>query len=164
MLDGMTNSLFAGTNPLASVEGEKAHDRPGVRTRSTRDHDTIRRWATAHAAEPATGEATESGPATVAVNDGGVGVRFNFPGAARFRPIDWIEWLAHFDRHQFRFVFEEPNTDQVAARAYELFHERGSQPGGDREDWFHAERELQDRSGGASPSGWYRIVKDTTRA
>lgn len=73
---------------------------------STRDHEVIRRWAARHGAEPATGEATDSGPATVNVNDGGAGVRFNFPGAATFRPISWDEWLANFDRHLCVFVYE----------------------------------------------------------
>ena len=155
----MTHSFLGATDPF-SAAAESVADRPGVRTRFTRDHDTIKRWAAAHSAEPATGEATDSGPATIAVNDGGVGVRFNFPGAAPFRPIDWSEWLAHFDRHGLRFVFEEPDTDQIAARANELFQQRGNQSGSDLDDWFQAERELQNRSGGASPSNRYRIAKD----
>jgi len=48
----------------------------------TRDHDVIKRWATARQAEPATGEVTDSGPATVNVNDGGAGIRFIFPGTS----------------------------------------------------------------------------------
>ena len=86
-------------------------------------------------------------------------MRFNFPGAALFRPIAWDEWFAHFDRHDLRFVFEEADTDLVAARANELFRERGCVPGGDREDWFRAEREIRERSGGESWSGRYRIVQ-----
>src|SRR5436853_786350 len=72
---------------------------------ATRDHDVIRAWAARHRAEPATGEATASGPATIHVNDGGVGIRFNFPGAGRFRPISWAEWLDHFDRNRLTFVY-----------------------------------------------------------
>ena len=58
---------------------------------ATRDHHLIQSWAARHGAEPATGVATASGPATVNVNDGGASIRFNFPGAARFRPIAWAE-------------------------------------------------------------------------
>ena len=54
---------------------------------ATRDHDQIRQWAARHQAEPATGEATASGPATIDVQDGAAGVRFNFPGFGKFRPI-----------------------------------------------------------------------------
>ena len=49
----------------------------------TRDHELIKQWATERHAAPATGEATGSGPATFKVNDGGAGIRFNFPGSGR---------------------------------------------------------------------------------
>lgn len=74
---------------------------------TTRDHAVIRMWAAERQAQPATGEATESGPSSdLHVVDGGTGLRFNFPGTAPFRPIAWDEWLAHFDRHALLFVFD----------------------------------------------------------
>jgi hypothetical protein len=73
----------------------------------TRDHAVIRRWAVDRSAEPATGEATGSGPAAASkVNDGGAGIRFNFPGAGTFRPISWEEWFGNFDAHECAFVYE----------------------------------------------------------
>jgi hypothetical protein len=105
---------------------------------TTRDHAVIKQWAERHQAVPATGEATASGPATVNVTDGGTGLRFNFPGIARFRPISWEEWLAHFDAHRLTFMYEEA----VADRAYALFEARGRQHGRDLEDWLEAERQL----------------------
>ena len=33
--------------------------------------------------------------------------------------------------------------EEIRRRAYELYLERGQQPGRDLEDWFQAERELQ---------------------
>jgi len=33
--------------------------------------------------------------------------------------------------------------DQIRRRAYEIYLERGEQPGRDLEDWFQAERELE---------------------
>lgn len=135
-------------------------NRPGVRTRTTKDHDVIRRWAEDHQADPATGEATESGPATIDVRDGGAGIRFNFPGVSPFRQIEWQEWLAHFDSHQLTFVFEEQDTGQVAARAHELSRSHDGEMGREREDWMRAEHDLQDQAGGAAPSGRYRLVKD----
>jgi hypothetical protein len=79
----------------------------------TRDHAVIRQWAIVRQAEPATGAASKSGPPTVDVNDGGSGVRFNFPGAAPFRPIGWDEWFENFDNNQLVFVYEEPLTDPL---------------------------------------------------
>ena len=35
------------------------------------------------------------------------------------------------------------SREEIARRAYELFLSRGSQHGGDLEDWLRAERELQ---------------------
>jgi hypothetical protein len=86
----------------------------------TRDHEVIRRWAERRRAEPATGEATRSGPATVAVSDGGAGVRFNFPGAALFRPIAWEEWLENFDRYGCAFVFDNDAPDGTISNRYRI--------------------------------------------
>lgn len=125
----------------------------GPRAMVTQDHDLIRHWAEKHRAEPATGEATASGPATMKVNDGGAGIRFNFPGLHRFRPISWDEWFGNFDEHDLEFVYEE----EVADRAYELWQTRGGEPGRDREDWFEAEEQLRGPRG--ATLGRYRIIK-----
>lgn len=120
---------------------------------STRDHDTIRQWAARHRAEPATGEATASGPATTHVRDGDVGIRFNFPGWGRFRPIAWEEWFEHFDRFGLTFVYEMGVPD----RAHLLWEARGKRHGHDQEDWFDAARELQ-AAGSSEPSARYRFI------
>jgi hypothetical protein len=128
---------------------------------ATRDHDTVRNWAARLEAEPATGEPTPSGPAThPAVHDGGAGIRFNFPGVARFRPISWEEWFDHFDRHHLVFVYADEPAE-IAARAYELWERRGGGEGHDRDDWFRAEREVRaSQDAGPSPGPRYRLVKD----
>ena len=41
-----------------------------------------------------------------------------------------------------------PTHDEIARRAYELFEERGGEPGREWEDWFVAERELRNAHGG----------------
>jgi hypothetical protein len=87
---------------------------------STRDHEVIRQWARVRHAEPATGEATASGPATVDVKDGGAGVRFNFPGQGMFRPIEWEEWLQNFDRHECAFVFDQNPPGTAVSNRYRI--------------------------------------------
>jgi hypothetical protein len=82
----------------------------------TRDHDVIKRWATERQAEPATGQASRSGPATFKVNDGGAGIRFNFPGVGLFRAITWDEWLANFDHHECAFVYDDDATRPPSSR------------------------------------------------
>jgi hypothetical protein len=113
-----------------------------------------------HQAEPATGEATASGPAGLTVNDMGVGIRFNFPGFGRFRPITWDEWFDNFDRHDLLFVYEQKDADQIAQRAYAHWKARGGASGSDREDWFDAERELERNAADGAPALRYRIVKN----
>jgi hypothetical protein len=39
---------------------------------------------------------------------------------------------------------KEPSKEDVAHRAYELYTQRGCQPGRDVEDWIRAEKELSD--------------------
>jgi hypothetical protein len=86
------------------------------------------------------------------VNDGGAGIRFNFPSAAPFRPISWVEWFEHFDRHRLKFMYKE----ELAELAYELWKAHGGGDGHDRADWFEAERELGES---ASPGAHYRFAK-----
>jgi hypothetical protein len=94
---------------IPMVSADAATDATGVL--ATRDHDVIRHWAGNRRAEPATGEATASGPATIDVKDGGAGIRFNFPSVSRFRPITWEEWFDNFDRHELIFVYDERPED-----------------------------------------------------
>jgi len=143
---------------LANLDDHARRAAPGVRTQVTKDHDLIRRWAAKHDAEPATGEGTASGPAVIDVQDGGAGIRFNFPGFARFRPITWKEWFDHFDRHDLRFMYEETDTSQVSERAHEVWEARGGGIGDDRSDWFQAEQDLRRAAGGGSPAVRYRII------
>ena len=107
-------------------EGFAAHPqhapiaRPKIRALSTRDHDLICRWAERHKAEPATGEATSSGPATVRVNDGGAGIRFNFPALSRFRPITWDEWFENFETHELVFLYDRDTAGGTPSYRYKL--------------------------------------------
>jgi hypothetical protein len=89
------------------------------------------------------------------VNDGGAGIRFNFPGVQRFRPITWDEWFENFDAHDLCFVYEE----EVPDRAYDLWQARDREPGRDQEDWFAAEAQLRGPS--STALGRYRLVKRT---
>jgi hypothetical protein len=144
-----------GKEESYAATGEKLDGRKAAAAIKTRDHETIRQWAARHQAVPATGEATPSGPETaIHVTDEGSGLRFNFPGFARFRDIGWDEWLAHFDQHKLVFIYEE----DVADRAYQISQARGGASGHDREDWFEAKRQLGGPNA-AGPMGRYRIAK-----
>jgi hypothetical protein len=87
---------------------------------ATDDREAIRRWAAERRADPATGEATRSGPATRDVQDGGTGLRFNFPGAALFRPIGWDEWFENFQARGLLFVYERETPGRPPGNRYRL--------------------------------------------
>lgn len=101
----------------ASTPSETEH---GGGSLFTRDHEVVKRWAARRGAEPATGEATSSGPATLRVNDGGAGIRFNFPGTSAYRPISWDEWLANFDRNELAFVYDSETGDGPLSSRYRI--------------------------------------------
>lgn len=109
-------SLLPDHDPIALVDAEHEHRHDHLKVCATRDHELIRRWAHGHQAEPATGEATESGPATVSLNDAGAGIRFNFPGVERFRPVDWSEWFRNFDANALVFVYERDTPSALSYR------------------------------------------------
>ena len=100
------------------------HSEPGTPAGSvvvTDDPEVIRKWARERSAEPATGEATGSGPATsVHVKDGDAGIRFNYPGVGSFRPISWDEWFDNFRRFDLMFLYEMATPGAVASSRYRL--------------------------------------------
>ena len=98
--------------PMVTADSQREHALVGPV--ATCDRELITQWAARHQAEPATGEATGSGPATVDVHDGGTGIRFNFPGFSRFRPITWDEWFQNFDHHGLTFVYDASADDAAA--------------------------------------------------
>jgi hypothetical protein len=115
-----TRSLLPESDPLRPADPATARaQRPGAIV-ATDDHDLIREWASRHSAEPATGEATSSGPATIDVHDNGAGIRFNFPAASRFRQISWEEWFDNLHRHQLLFVYERDEPGTTSSGRYRL--------------------------------------------
>ena len=105
---------------VAVITGETEHERDDLSTVATRDRALITRWARQRGAEPATGEATESGPGVIDVQDGGAGIRFNFPGVSRYRPISWDEWFGNFERHDLLFVYERDAPGATPSGRYRL--------------------------------------------
>src|SRR3954447_25600285 len=155
----MQNSTPGSVDRFVAITSGAPEDAPGVRTQSTTDHAEIRRWAVQHAAEPATGEETPSGLSVRHVNDMGAGIRFNFPGFARYRTITWDEWFENFEAHRLVFVYEESDPEQIATLARERWRTRGGGDGDDQQDWFGAEHELRLRRAGAAPDTRYRFVQ-----
>lgn len=111
-----SRSLLPQHDPIPFIDASNEDTHPELKVCATRDHELIRRWARRHQAEPATGEATESGPSTLSLNDAGAGIRFNFPGVERFRQLEWAEWFGNFDRHTLVFVYERDDANALSYR------------------------------------------------
>lgn len=79
----------------------------GSETRTTTDHDEIRRWVEEHGGKPARVKGTGSN------GDPGV-LRIDFPGGAgdeALEPIDWDEWFRKFDESNLAFLYQEKKSD-----------------------------------------------------
>ena len=113
-------SLLHDDDPIRLVDRQSAGEPQPGDVLATEDRELIREWAARHDAQPATGEATASGAATVNVQDGGAGIRFNFPAAAQFRPITWDEWFRNFTDHDLIFVYEKDVPGQPPSARYRL--------------------------------------------
>jgi hypothetical protein len=80
--------------PIA--EGMATETQPSE-TRTTTDHDEIRRWAEAHGGRPAVVKGTEI-------------LRIDFPGGSgedELDDISWDEWFDIFDRNGLAFLYQE---------------------------------------------------------
>lgn len=76
-------------------------------TRTTTDHDEIRRWVEDHGGKPVQVKGTGSD------DDPGV-LRIDFPGGAgqdSLEPIDWDEWFRKFDQNNLAFLYQEKKAD-----------------------------------------------------
>jgi hypothetical protein len=116
----MNTPSLLPTAPIHRVDLRTAEEQAPGSILATDDSALIREWARRHAAEPATGEATQSGPATVDVHDGGTGIRFNFPGVAKYRPITWDEWFENFRQYDLVFLFERDTPGKTPSGRYRI--------------------------------------------
>jgi hypothetical protein len=71
-------------------------------TKTTTDHDEIRRWVEEHGGKPASVKGTERG------DEAGV-LRIDFPGGAgedQLEHISWDDWFEKFDRNALAFLYQ----------------------------------------------------------
>lgn len=112
--------LLDDEGPIRLVDGDSSTEEQSAEVMATQEHELIRKWAARRGAEPATGEPTPSGAGTIDVQDGGAGIRFNFPGVGRFRPITWDEWFQNFVQHDLMFVYEGDMAGHPPSTRYRL--------------------------------------------
>ncbi len=75
-------------------------------TRSTTDHEQIRKWAEERGAKPACVRGTG------APDDVGM-IRLDFPGYSgedKLQPISWDEWFEKFDERKLALVYQDETS------------------------------------------------------
>jgi hypothetical protein len=92
-------------------------------TKTTTDHETIRRWAEERGGRPATVRGTGS--------DGDPGVlRIDFPGGAgeeSLEHISWDEWFRKFDENGLAFVYQDEKASGDGSTFFKLVRRDGSE-------------------------------------
>lgn len=80
----------------------------GAETRTTSDHDEIRRWVEEHDGVPATVRGTHDGKDAAGV------LRFDFPGGAgedSLEHISWDAWFRKFDAEGLQLLYQLEKSD-----------------------------------------------------
>lgn len=76
-------------------------------TKTTTDHEEIRRWTEERGGKPATVSATRG------QGDAGV-IRIDFPGYSgeeSLEEISWDEWFRKFEESDYAFVYQETTAE-----------------------------------------------------
>jgi len=85
-------------------------------SKTTKDHDEIRKWVEAHDGTPAAVRATAS------EDDPGI-LRIDFPGGAgedTLEHIDWEQWFDKFDESGLGFLYQEHKADGSDSTFFKL--------------------------------------------
>ncbi len=78
-------------------------------TKTTTDHNEIRRWVESHGGHPATVKRTTRGSQAAGV------LRIDFPGFSgeqTLKPISWNEWFKVFDQRKLAFLYQQAKGKQ----------------------------------------------------
>jgi len=85
-------------------------------SKTTTDHDTIRKWAEERGGSPATVKGTGKG------DEAGV-LRIDFPGYSgedRLEHISWDEFFEKFDDKKLAFLYQDETRDGEESRFFKL--------------------------------------------
>jgi hypothetical protein len=88
----------------------------GSETRTTTDHDEIRRWVDQNGGTPASVRGTEKG------GEPGV-LRIDFPGGAgedQLEPISWDDWFQKFDDAGLAFLYQAERSGGGGSTFFKL--------------------------------------------
>ncbi len=85
-------------------------------SKTTTDHEEIRRWAEERDGRPASVAGTEAGD-----DEAGV-LRIDFPGGAggSLEEISWEEWFAKFEENNLAFLYQEEKASGEDSTFFKL--------------------------------------------
>ncbi|MFD2518438.1 hypothetical protein [Salinimicrobium flavum] len=85
-------------------------------SKTTSDHNTIKKWAEERNGKPAVVESTSKG------KGGGGLLRINFPGYAEdnLKNISWEEFFQIFDENNLQFLYQEETKDGSESRFFKF--------------------------------------------
>lgn len=85
-------------------------------SKTTTDHQTIKKWTEDRDAKPAKVKGTENN------SEGGGILRINFPGGAEdsLENISWDEFFEIFDDRDLEFLYQEKTKDGGESRFFKL--------------------------------------------
>jgi len=86
-------------------------------SRTTTDHDEIRRWVEEHDGKPASVRGTERGGDNAGI------LRIDFPGGAgedQLEHISWDEWFEKFDESNLAFLYQEEKASGEDSTFFKL--------------------------------------------
>lgn len=90
-------------------------------SRTTTDHDTIRKWTEDRGGRPAAVKATHTGKET------GI-LRIDFPGYgddSKLDEIAWEEFFEKFEREKLAFLYQEKTKDGSTSRFFKFVQRDG---------------------------------------
>jgi hypothetical protein len=100
---------------------DMASDTRTSQTKTTTDHEEIRRWVEEHGGRPARVRETGAG------DDPGV-LRIDFPGGTgeeELEQISWDDWFQKFDEAGLAFLYQEQKADGEDSTFFKLVRRDG---------------------------------------
>ena len=118
-------------------------------TRTTRDHEEIRRWAEERGGKPAHVKSTGSS------DDPGI-LRIDFPGyggESSLEPISWEDWFDKFDQRGLALIYEEETAGGAKSNFNKIVTAQTA---------AEAEKKSQGRAGGGKSGSKAASAKSAT--
>ena len=87
-------------------------------SKTTTDHDTIRKWAEERGGRPAGVKGTGGG------EDPGV-LRIDFPGGAELEEISWDEFFEKFEENKLAFLYQDEKASGEQSTFFKFVSREG---------------------------------------